>query len=150
MYKRQQYRSGKALHALDRLDEAMEVLTASIATKPSAQAFAERGIVHYEKRAFDKAIADYTAAIRLDATQGEAFNNRAWTYYQAGQADKALSDADAAVRLLAREAYVWDTRAHIHAKLGNREAAIRDFRAALAIDPANAASKAGLASLGAN
>lgn len=145
-----QYRSGKALHALHRLDEAMEMLTASIATRPGAPAFAERGTVHYEKRAFDKAIADYTEAIRRDATQGEAFNNRAWTYYQAGRADKALPDADTAVRLLAGEAYVWDTRAHIHAKLGNREAAIRDFRAALKIDPASAASKAGLASLGVN
>jgi tetratricopeptide (TPR) repeat protein len=142
--------NGKALRDLNRLDEAMDALTASLALKPSSMAFSERGTVFFEKQAFDKAIADYTDAIRLDAANGEAFNNRAWTYFQTGHSDKALADADTAVRLLAREAYVWDTRGHINAKLGNREAAIRDFRAALAIDPKNAASRAGLASLGVN
>lgn len=142
--------NGKALLALNRPDEAMEALNASIAAKPNAPAFGLRGILQFDRNAYDKAIADYTEAIRLDATDGEAFNNRAWTYFQTGHAEKALADADNAVRLLGREAYVWDTRGHINAKLGNRDAAIRDFRAALAIDPKNAASRAGLASLGVN
>jgi tetratricopeptide (TPR) repeat protein len=106
--------------------------------------------VHYERGNWDAAVADYSAAIKLDPENGEAFNNRAWTHYRAGRPSQALADADTAVRMLGTEAYVWDTRAHIYARLGNREAAISDFRAALAIDPANAASKAGLASLGVN
>ena len=142
--------NGKALRERRELDKALEALSAAITLKPTPAAYSLRGMVHYDKGNWDKAISDYSEAIRLDTSNGEAFNNRAWTYYRTGRSDKALSDADAAVRLLSKQAYVWDTRAHIHAALGNREAAISDFRAALAIDPGNAESKAGLAKLGVN
>lgn len=142
--------NGKALRERRELDKALEALSAAITLKPTPGAYSLRGTVHYDKGNWDRAISDYSDAIRLDTSNGEAFNNRAWTYYRTGRSDKALSDADAAVRLLSKQAYVWDTRAHIHAALGNREAAISDFRAALAIDPDNAESKAGLAKLGVN
>lgn len=142
--------NGKALRERHELDKALEAFSAALALAPTAATYSLRGTVHYDKGAWDKAIADYAEAIRRDPANGEAFNNRAWTYYRAGRPAEALADADVAVRLLAKEAYVWDTRAHIHAKLGNREAAVRDFRAALAIDPDNATSRDGLAGLGAN
>lgn len=142
--------NGKALRDRHELEKALEAFSASIALAPESAVFSLRGNVHYDKGDWDKAIADYTDTIRLDPKNGEAFNNRAWTYYRAGRQAEALADANTAVRLLAKEAYVWDTRGHINAKLGNRDAAISDFRAALAIDPANAASKDGLASLGVN
>ena len=141
---------GKALRDTDQLDGALQAFNAAIAAKPQAVAYGLRGTVQYQKGDLEKAIADYSEAIRLDAGNGEALNNRAWTYYRTGRAAQALSDADAAVRLLAKEAYVWDTRAHIHAKLGNRDLAIRDFRAALKIDPTSTTSKDGLTALGVN
>ncbi|MGE0022568.1 MAG: tetratricopeptide repeat protein [Hyphomicrobium sp.] len=141
---------GKALRERHELDKATQAFGAAIAAEPSAEAFSLRGTVHFDKGDWQRAIADYTDAIRLEPRNGEAYNNRAWTYYRAERHTEALADADKAVELLGKEAYVWDTRAHIHASLGNRDAAISDFRAALAIDPANAASKAGLASLGVN
>lgn len=141
---------GKAQRDANKSDAALAAFNAAIATKSSAAAYGLRGTVYYQKGDLEKAIADYSEAIRLDAQNGEALNNRAWTYYRTGRQEKALADADSAVRLLAKEAYVWDTRAHIHAKLGNRDAAIRDFRAALAIDPSSQTSRQGLASLGVN
>lgn len=142
--------NGKALRDRHELDKALEAFNASLTLAPTAAAFSLRGNVHYDQGNWDKAIADYSETLRLEPANGEAFNNRAWTYYRAERAAEALADANTAVRLLAKEAYVWDTRGHIHAKLGNRDAAISDFRAALAIDPANATSKDGLASLGVN
>ena len=141
-------RQGKALRDRGDFDRALASMTTALSIAPTPAAYALRGTVQYKKQNWDAAIADYSEAIRRDARNGEALNNRAWTYYRMGRASEALPDADAAVRLLARQAYAWDTRAHIHAALGNREAAIRDFRAALAIDPAYADSKAGLAKLG--
>lgn len=143
-------RQGKALRDRGDFDRALSSITTALSIAPTPAAYALRGTVLYKKQNFDAAIADYSEAIRRDARNGEALNNRAWTYYRMGRARDALPDADAAVRLLAKQAYAWDTRAHIHAALGDREAAIRDFRAALAIDPAYADSKAGLAKLGAH
>ncbi len=142
--------NGKALRDRHELDKALQAFGASLAAEPTAVAYSLRGTVYFDKEDWPRAIADYTEAIRLEPKNGEAYNNRAWTYYRAGRHAEALADADMAVRLLGKAAYVWDTRAHIHAKLGNRDAAISDFRAALAIDPANATSKAGLAALGVN
>ncbi len=142
--------NGKALRDRHELDKALAAFSASLAAAPTPAAYSQRGTVHYDQGNWDKAIADYSEAIRIEPANGESFNNRAWTYYRAGRSAEALADANMAVKLLAREAYVWDTRAHIYAMLGNRDAAISDFRAALAIDPSNAASKAGLASLGVN
>jgi len=142
--------NGRALRDRHELDKALDALSLSLAAKPTPTAYSLRGTVFYDKGDWDKAIADYSEAIRLDARNGEAYNNRAWTYYRTGRSDKALTDADAAVKLLGKQAYVWDTRGHIHAALGNRDAAIRDFRSALALDPNSADSKAGLAKLGVN
>lgn len=142
-------RQGRALRDRGDLDRALQSLDAALSIAPTTTAYALRGTVHYKKENWDAAIADYTEAIRRDASNGEALNNRAWTYYRTGRAREGLPDADAAVRLLAKEAYAWDTRAHIHEALGNRDAALSDYRAALAIDPAYADSKAGLARLGA-
>jgi len=139
---------GKAERERKELDKALESLTRAIEAAPAPMAFSLRGTVYYDKEKWEEAIADYTETIRRDPSNGEAYNNRAWTYYRIGRSDKALADAESAVRLLGKEAYVWDTRGHIHAELGHREAAISDFRAALAIDPTNVESKAGLARLG--
>ncbi len=141
---------GKALRERNELAKAVESFTAAIAAKPLAEAYSQRGTVYYDMSKWDRAIADYTDALRLNPKHGESFNNRAWTYYRTGRVAEALADADAAVRLLGKEAYVWDTRGHINAALGNRDAAIRDFRAALAIDPKYADSRDGLAKLGVN
>lgn len=143
-------RQGRALRDRGDFDRALSSMTTAIALAPTSTAYALRGTVHYKRKNLETAIADYSEAIRRDARNGEALNNRAWTYYRLGRAREGLPDADAAVRLLAKEAFVWDTRAHIHADLGNRDAAIADFRKALAIDPAFADAKAGLAKLGAN
>lgn len=127
-------RQGKALRDRGDFDRALASMTTALSIAPTPTAYALRGTVQYKQQNWDAAIADYSEAIRRDARNGEALNNRAWTYYRLGRAREALPDADAAVRLLAKEAYAWDTRAHIHA--------------ALAIDPAYADSKAGMAKLG--
>lgn len=146
---RVEYTLARALSELGRVDDAIAAYTRAISITPAADSYNHRGIAFYDKGAFDRAVADYSEAIRLDGQHGEAFNNRAWTQFKTGKSRAALADADKAVQLLPSEAYAWDTRAHIHEALGNRSAAIRDFRKALALDPASVPSKDGLDRLGA-
>jgi Flp pilus assembly protein TadD len=141
---------GKSLREAGEVDRALVAFSDSIDAEPSADAYNNRGIVHYQKGDKERAIADYSEAVRLNPQHGEAFNNRAWTYYKSGQMQTALSDADRAVRLLPGESYTWDTRGHIYESLGNRDAAIRDYRKAISLDSRSASSAKGLERLGAS
>jgi class 3 adenylate cyclase/tetratricopeptide (TPR) repeat protein len=144
-----QLKLGKSLREAGEVDRAIAAFSGSIGAAPSADAYNNRGIAYYEKGERERAIADYSEAVRLEPQHGEAFNNRAWTYFKSGQAQTALADADQAVRLLPGQAYTWDTRAHVREALGERDAAIRDYRKALELDPASNASRNGLQRLGA-
>jgi tetratricopeptide (TPR) repeat protein len=139
---------GRAQREDDEVDEAIRTYSESIRLAPTAEAYNDRGIAHFDKGQWDDAISDYTEAIRLDKNHGEAYNNRAWTQLKAGRASLALEDANAAVRLLPNRAYVWDTRGQVNEKLGNRAAAIRDLRKALELDPKSEGSKQALRRFG--
>lgn len=139
---------GKALQKSS-LDQAFDAYSESIRLEPTAEAYNWRGLVHSEKGDWQKAIVDFTEAIKLDRQSGEAYNNRAWAKFKANRTTEAADDSKEAVRLLSNAAYAWDTSGHINEKLGRREAAIADFRKAIAIDANSEDSRAGLKRLGA-
>jgi class 3 adenylate cyclase/Flp pilus assembly protein TadD len=139
---------GKALQKSS-LDQAFDAYSESIRLEPTAEAYNWRGLVYSEKSDWEKAIIDFTDAIKLNKIMGEAYNNRAWARFKANRATEAADDSKEAVRLLATAAYAWDTSGHINEKLGRREAAIADFRKAIAIDANAEDSRAGLKRLGA-
>jgi tetratricopeptide (TPR) repeat protein len=47
----------------------------------------------------DRAIEDYTAALRIDPDYAAAYNNRGWVYYRKGLYDQAIEDYTAALRI---------------------------------------------------
>ena len=52
----------------------------------------KRGISYAKKGDYDKAIADYTEAIRLDPKDAAAYYNRGTSYAHKGDYDKAIAD----------------------------------------------------------
>jgi class 3 adenylate cyclase/Flp pilus assembly protein TadD len=139
---------GKALQKSS-LGDAIDAYGEAIRLNPSAESYNTRGMAFTEKNEWEKAIADYSEAIRLNRNFGEAYNNRAWTKFRANRTSEAADDAKEAVRLLSNAAYAWDTSGHINEKLGKKEAAIADFRKAIALDNKSEDSRAGLKRLGA-
>ncbi len=144
------YRLGRALRDADQHAAAINAYARSLEARPTPEAYIHRGVARFDMRAFDDAIADFDAALRLAPSNGEALNNRAWTLYRKGEHRAAIVDADKAVAALSTEGYVWDTRGHIHEALGNKAEAIRDYRQAIALDPSTASSRDGLRRLGAS
>ncbi|MFD2036176.1 tetratricopeptide repeat protein [Belliella marina] len=58
-----------------------------------------RGNCHLKTKQFDKAIADYTYALRLSPDNSDVLTNRGTSYYQAKNNTKACEDWNAARRL---------------------------------------------------
>src|SRR5262252_7929501 len=67
--------------------------------KDSAIAHHERGLAYRSKGDFDRAIADYSEAIRLDPKHAAAHYNRGKLYQDKGDLDRATADYKEAMRL---------------------------------------------------
>ena len=53
----------------------------------------------YDKKDYDKAIDDFTDAIRIDPKYATAYYNRGLVWKAKGDNDKAMADYDEAIRL---------------------------------------------------
>lgn len=79
---------------------ALRDYDAAIRLKPDyAEAYVNRGIVHYDRGDYDRAIADNDAAIRLKPDFAEAFNNRSLAWYKKGDYARAQQDFDRTIKL---------------------------------------------------
>ncbi len=65
-----------------------------------AKAYNNRGNAYDAKGDYDRAIADYTEAIRLDPKYAHAYNNRGNAYGAKGDYDHAIADFDQVIREL--------------------------------------------------
>ncbi len=72
---------------------------ASIAPANNVAALIERGTKYNLNSDYDRAIADFNQAIRLDANSAAAFYGRAAVYYNMGDFDRAIQDYDQVLRI---------------------------------------------------
>jgi tetratricopeptide (TPR) repeat protein len=101
---------------------------ATIGTGGKALSSAQRG-------AFDRAIADYTQALRLDPDNADAYLERGDAYANIGDPDKAIADYTAALRIDPNFAAAYVSRGLAYGDKGMHDRAIEDYTAALRIDP---------------
>jgi tetratricopeptide (TPR) repeat protein/serine/threonine protein kinase len=83
----------------------------------------------------DKAVTDYTEAIRLKPDYAEAYNGRGQTYFKLKQFDKAISDYGDAIRIKADFAEAYSNRGFAYTRLGQFEKALADCNEAIRIKP---------------
>jgi len=76
-----------------------------------AQAFSDRGAAWYFKGEYQKAIADYDQAIRLEPDNARAYTNRGSAYRKIGRTDRALDDDTSAIRIDPTQPEFFDNRA---------------------------------------
>jgi tetratricopeptide (TPR) repeat protein len=96
-----------------------------------AHAYAMRGLAYSLKGAYERAIADFDAAIERRPNFPAALNNRAWAYFRSGRVRQGLPDIERSIELEPGSAFAYDTRAHMRQALGDRAAALRDYDRAL-------------------
>src|SRR3984893_535476 len=97
-----------------------------------------RAAAYRDKGDNDRAIADYSEAIRLDPKRAEAFLVRGLAFNDKGDNDHAIADVSEAIRLDPKDARAFNIRGLAYRKKGDNDHAIADFSEAIRIDPEDA------------
>ena len=105
-----------------------------------AEAYTRRGGQYGELKQYDRAIADYDAALRLSPDQIDALAGRGWIYGTLGQHRRAIQDLD---RVVSKRpsAYTYNLRCWARATWGEQlDAALADCNESLKLKPDYAAA----------
>jgi tetratricopeptide (TPR) repeat protein len=120
----------------DQIAGCTAVIRSGIPTdKELAALFNYRGVAYKAKGDLDRAIADYTEAIRRDPDFAAAYNSRGIAYKAKGDVDKAIADYDQAIRLNPGSAPAFNNRGYAYFAKSSYDRAVTDFDAAVKIDP---------------
>ena len=106
-----------------------------VSGKILAAVFNNRGAVYYGKKDYDRAIADFSNAIRLDPNFADAFNNRGLAYYDKNDYDHAIADYSASIRLNPKDASAYRDRGIAYSNKKVYDRAIADFSEAIRLKP---------------
>lgn len=91
---------GNALSALGRLDDALIDFDTAFALEPNnTYVLFNRGYLHGKRKDYEKAIADFTRYISIDAKDADAYLLRASAYIALGETGKAEEDKRKAIEL---------------------------------------------------
>jgi lipoprotein NlpI len=121
-------------------DLAIKHCTAAIdsgklAPRERAQAHLNRAVEWTNKNDYDRAIADYDAALKIDPKLAEAYQSRGSAWAHKGDPDRAIADFDAALRLNPKDAGALLGRAVEWTVKGDYKRALADYDAVQRIDP---------------
>lgn len=94
-----------------------------------------RGVAYYDLGNNERALADYTEAIRLKPRDPLPHYNRGFVFQRMGDASDAVEDFSAAIRLRPDDAWAYYYRGWAYKNLGDESRASADFATALRLDP---------------
>jgi len=100
-----------------------------------AEAFYNRGNINTEQDQHDKALSDYTKAIKMNPKFADAYYNRGSIYYGKGHYGLAISDYSKAIEINPKNAMAYKNRGHAYREKGLYKEAISDFTKTIEINP---------------
>jgi tetratricopeptide (TPR) repeat protein len=123
------------------IDACTSVIKSKIAGEDDvAEAYTRRGGQYGELKQYDRAIADYDAALRLKPDAADAQAGRGWAYSALGQHRRAMQDFDKVVSEKPN-AYTYNLRCWARAIWGEQlDAALADCNESLKLKPDYAAA----------
>jgi tetratricopeptide (TPR) repeat protein len=93
-----------------------------------------RGVCYNELKDFDKALADYSIAIKLNLKLAEAYNNRGNVYSKQKAYDKALADFSKAIELNPNFAEAYYNRGNVYHNRKDYDKALVDYTKAIELN----------------
>ena len=98
--------------------------------------YLKRGGDFSDVHQYDRAIADYTTAIRLKPDYAEAYNDRGFAYYRKGDVERAIADYTRAIELRPNYPKAYNSRGVAYMAHGYGAAkSVPDFDRAIALKP---------------
>jgi Tfp pilus assembly protein PilF len=101
----------------------------------TAEELNQRGARSFRKGLWARAVADFTAAVRLDPEQALFYQNRAWAFHRQGNSSRAIADFTKALALKPKDATLYNERGYAHLNGDKLTEALADFDAAIRINP---------------
>ncbi len=117
---------------------------AALPRNPTAADHNNRGVDFYAREQYDKAIAEYAHALKLDPGYALAYKNRALVFHKVGTLmrsgarpylNQALADYGIALHINPKDADAYRERGLVRARLGDYDKAIADYSAAVDVNP---------------
>ena len=128
-------RAAKRVQAGD-AKTAVELLSQAIGNDAgNARAFVMRADIYARRKQDANALADYSAAIRVEPKTARWLNARGFFLFTRGKRDASLRDLDAAIALDAKYAEAYNNRGLVHVGAQKYDKAIVNFDRAIEADP---------------
>ena len=105
---------------------------------PQYLAYLTRGVSARLDRDWDKAITEFSEAIRIDPSRYDAFWNRGFAWAGKKEIDKAIIDYNEALRLDPTHAWIFNLRGKAWQSQEEHDIAITDFTEAIRLNPQDA------------
>jgi tetratricopeptide (TPR) repeat protein len=101
-------------------------------------AFRGRGNAYLSKSQYDRAIEDYSEAIRRKSDDASSLSNRGTAYLSKGDYARAIEDFNQSLRVDPESAGAFYNRGNAYFSKGEYDRAIEDYSKSLQLDPSNA------------
>jgi tetratricopeptide (TPR) repeat protein len=98
-------------------------------------AYSNRGVKWVAKGDIDRAIADFSEAIRLEPKLGVAYRNRGGAWSAKGDYDRAIADFNEVIRLDSKDILAYISRGDAYLAKKDYGRAITDYTEAIRLDP---------------
>lgn len=101
------------------------------------KAYNNRGEYYYDKKEFDKSLADYNVLLQLDKGYSSAYNNRGLIFYEKKQYAKALKDYNKAIALDKKYEEAYHNRGNANYSSNKYTEALADYNKSISLNPKN-------------